>query len=98
MGGQLTILKQPDMADRLPGQRSLFDFGMRRVAKKRPPPEVDQAEVERDVEAKRQARKQHEQDAAAVAAAAKRPVGRPTGSGKMRGPAPRGGGGGGPVT
>jgi hypothetical protein len=49
--------------DRPPGQRSLFDFGVRRVAEKRPPPEVDQAEVERDVEAKRQARKQREQDA-----------------------------------
>jgi hypothetical protein len=48
-----------------------------RVAEKRPPPEVDRAEVERDVEAKRQARKQREQDAAAAAAAAKRPVGRP---------------------
>ncbi len=42
--------------DRPPGQRSLFDFGVR-VASKRPPPEVDRAEVERDVEAKRQARK-----------------------------------------
>jgi hypothetical protein len=33
--------------DRPPRQRSLFDFGVRRVAEKRPPPEVDQAEVER---------------------------------------------------
>ncbi len=50
------------------------------MAKKfRPPPEVDQAEVERDVEAKRQARKQREQDAAAAAAATKWPVGRPEG-------------------
>jgi hypothetical protein len=61
--------------DRPPGHRSLFDFGVRRVAEKRPPPEVDWAEVERDVEAKRQARKQREQDAAAAAAAAKWPVG-----------------------
>jgi hypothetical protein len=45
-------------------QRSLFHFGVKRVTEKRPPPEVDQAEVERDVEAKRQARKQREQDAA----------------------------------
>jgi hypothetical protein len=65
--------------DRPPGQRSLFHFGVKRVAEKRPPPEVDRAEVERDVEAKRQARKQREQDAAAAAAAAKRPVGRPKG-------------------
>jgi hypothetical protein len=70
-----------------PGQRNLFDFGVRRVAEKRPPPEVDQAEVERDVEAKRQARKQREQDAAAAAAAAERPVGRPKGSGTKPGPA-----------
>ncbi len=56
-------------------------------AEKRPPPEVDRAEVERDVEAKRQARKQREQDAAAAAAAAKRPVGRPKGSGTKPGPA-----------
>jgi hypothetical protein len=68
--------------NRPPGHRSLFDFGVRRVAEKRPPPEVDRAEVKRDVEAKRQARKQREQDAAAAAAAAKRPVGRPKGSGK----------------
>jgi hypothetical protein len=34
----------------------LFDFGVRRVAEKRPPPEVDRAGVERDVEAKRRAR------------------------------------------
>jgi hypothetical protein len=52
--------------DRPPGQRSLFNFGVR-VAEKRQPPEVDRAEVERDVEAKRQARKQREQDAAAAA-------------------------------
>ena len=44
--------------DRPPGHRSLFHFGVKRVAEKRPPPEVDRAEVERDVEAKRQARKQ----------------------------------------
>jgi hypothetical protein len=43
-----------------PGHRSLFDFGVRRVADKRLPAEVDRAEVERDVEAKRQARKQRE--------------------------------------
>ncbi len=43
--------------DRPPGQRSLFHFGVKRVAEKCPPPEVDRA-VERDVEAKRQARKQ----------------------------------------
>ncbi len=49
--------------DQPPGQRSLFDFGVRRVAEKRPPPEVDRAEVERDVQAKRQARKQREEDA-----------------------------------
>jgi hypothetical protein len=29
--------------DRPPGQRSLFDFGMRRVTEKQPPPEVDRA-------------------------------------------------------
>jgi hypothetical protein len=46
--------------DRPPGQRSLFDFGVRRVAEKRPPPEVDRAEVENDLEAKRQARKQQD--------------------------------------
>jgi hypothetical protein len=39
-----------------PGQRSLFDLSVRRVAEKRQPPEVDQAVVERDLEAKRQAR------------------------------------------
>ncbi len=43
-----------------PGQRSLFHFGVKRVAEKRPPPEVDRAEIERDVEAKRQAREQRE--------------------------------------
>jgi hypothetical protein len=48
--------------DRPPGQRSFFHFGVKRVAEKRPPPEVDRAEVERDVEAKRQARKQREPD------------------------------------
>jgi hypothetical protein len=58
--------------DRPPGHWSLFHFGVKRVAEKRPPPEVDRAEVERDVEAKRQARKKREQDAAA---AAKRPEG-----------------------
>jgi hypothetical protein len=73
--------------ERPPGQRSLFAVGVRRVAEKRPPPEVDQAEVERDVEAKRQARKQREQDAATAAAAAERPVGRPKGSGRKPGPA-----------
>ncbi len=54
--------KRPEMdePDRPPGQRSFFHFGVKRVAKKHPPPEVDQAEVERDVEAKRQARKQRE--------------------------------------
>jgi hypothetical protein len=52
---------------------------VKRVAEQRPPPEVDRAEVKRDVEAKWQARKQREQDAAAAAAAAKRPVGRPKG-------------------
>jgi hypothetical protein len=40
------------------------------VAGNGPLPEVDQAEVELDVGAKRQARKQREQDAAAVSAAA----------------------------
>jgi hypothetical protein len=68
-----------------PAEQSIadsFKFGVRRVAEKRPPPEV-----ERDVEAKRQARKQREQDAAAAAAAAKRPVGRPKGSGKKPVPA-----------
>jgi hypothetical protein len=65
--------------DRPPGQRSLFHFGVKRVAEKRAPPEVDWVVVERDVEAKRQARKQREQDAAAAPAAAKRPEGRPKG-------------------
>jgi hypothetical protein len=73
--------------NRPPGQRSLLNFGVRRVDEKQPPPEVDQAEVKRDEEAKRHARKQHEQDAAAAAAAAKRPVGRPKGSGKKPAPA-----------
>ena len=54
-----------DGPDRPPGQRSLFDFGVRRV-EKRPPPEVDRAEVEREMEAKRQARKQREAAAAAA--------------------------------
>ncbi len=44
--------------DRPPGQRSLVAVGVRRVAENLPPPDTDQAEVERDVEAKRQARKQ----------------------------------------
>ncbi len=44
MGG-----KMADGPDRPPGQRSLFDFGVRRV-EKRPPPEVDRAEVEREME------------------------------------------------
>ncbi len=51
-------------ADRPPGHRSIFHFSVKRVAEKRPPPEVDRAEVEGDVEAKQQARKQREQDAA----------------------------------
>ena len=63
--------------DRPPGQRSLIDLGVKRVAEKRPPPEVDRAEVE-----------QREQDAVAAAAAAKRPVGRPMGSGKKPEPGP----------
>jgi hypothetical protein len=70
-----------------PWPRSLFAVGVRRVAEKRPPSEVDQVEVEVDVEAKRQARKQRRQDAAAAAAAAKRPVGRPKRSSKKLGPA-----------
>jgi hypothetical protein len=37
------------------------------VAEKQPPPEVDRADIERDVEAKRQTCKQREQDAAAGA-------------------------------
>jgi hypothetical protein len=45
--------------DRPPGQRSLFNFGVR-VAGKRPPPEVDWAEVERYVKAKQQACMQRE--------------------------------------
>ncbi len=45
--------------DRPPGQRSLFDFGVKRV-EKRPPPEVDRAEVVREMEALREARKQRE--------------------------------------
>jgi hypothetical protein len=48
-----------DGPDRPPGQRSLFDLGVTRV-EKRPPPEVDRAEVELEMEAKRQARKQRE--------------------------------------
>jgi hypothetical protein len=47
--------------DRPPGQRSLFDLGVTRV-KKGPPPEVDRAEVEREMEAKRQARMQRVAD------------------------------------
>ncbi len=70
-----------DPLDRQPGQRSFFELGVQRV-EKRPPPEVDRAEVEREMEAKRQARKQREQDATAAVAPAKRPVGRPKGSGK----------------
>ncbi len=38
--------------DRPPGQWSLFDFGVKRV-EKRPPPDVDRAEVEREMEALR---------------------------------------------
>jgi hypothetical protein len=68
MGG-----KMADGPDRPPGQRSLFGFGVRRV-EKRPPPEVDRAEVEREMEAKRQARMQRVADAAAAALAAKRPL------------------------
>jgi hypothetical protein len=75
-----------DPPDRQPGQRSLFELGVQRV-EKRPPPEVDRAEVEREMEAKRQARKQRVADAAAAALAAQRPVGRPMGSGKKPGPA-----------
>jgi hypothetical protein len=60
--------------DRPPGQQSLFDLGVRRV-EKRPPPEVDRAEVEREMEAKLQARMQRVADAAAAALAAKRPTG-----------------------
>jgi hypothetical protein len=79
-----------DPPDRQPGQRSLFELGVQRV-ENRPPPEVDRAEVEREMEAKRQARKQRE---AAAAAAAKRPVGRPraskSGLGRVGdGPAPQ---------
>ena len=75
-----------DPPDRQPGQRSLFELGVQRV-EKRPPPEVDRAEVEREMEAKRQARMQRVADAAAAALAAKRPLGRPMGSGKKPGPA-----------
>jgi hypothetical protein len=78
-------MAEPDLP---PGQRSLFHFGVKRVAEKRSPPEVDRAVVERDIEAKRQARKQREQDAAAAAAAAKRPVGRPKGKPGPAVPAP----------
>jgi hypothetical protein len=70
--------------DRPPGQRSLFDLCVKRV-EKRPPPEVDRAEVECEMEAKREARKQREAAAAAAALAAKRPLGRPKGSGKEAG-------------
>ena len=42
-----------DPPDRQPGQRSLFELGVQRV-EKRPPPEVTRAEVEREMEAKRQ--------------------------------------------
>jgi hypothetical protein len=73
-----------DPPDRQPGQRSLFELGVQRVEKRRPP-EVDRAEVEREMEAKRQARMQRVADAAAAALAAKRPVGRPMGSGKKPG-------------
>jgi hypothetical protein len=73
--------------DHPPGQQSLFDLGVRRV-EKRPPPDVDRAEVEREMEAKRQARMQRVADAAAAALAAKRPVGRPMGSGKKPEPGP----------
>ncbi len=65
--------------DRPPGQRSVFHFGVKRVAESALL--IDRAEVERDVEAKRQARKQREQDAAAAAAAAKRPW---AGQGRVR--------------
>ncbi len=41
-----------DRPDRPPGQRSLFDLCVKRV-EKRPPPEVDRAEVEREMEALR---------------------------------------------
>jgi hypothetical protein len=43
--------------DRPPGQRSLFHFGVKRVAIQHPLAEVDRTEVETDVEAKRQARR-----------------------------------------
>jgi hypothetical protein len=75
-----------DRPDRPPGQRSLFDLCVKRV-EKRPPPEVDRAEVEREMEALREARKQREAAAAAAKLAAKRPLGRPKGSGKKQGPA-----------
>jgi hypothetical protein len=58
--------------DRPPGQRSLFDFGVKRV-EKRPPPEVDRAKVEREMEALREARKQRE---AAAKGAAQQLAGR----------------------
>ncbi len=61
--------------DRPPGQQSLFDLGVRRV-EKRPPPEVDRVEVEREMEAKRQARMQRVADAAAAALAANPLAGR----------------------
>ncbi len=82
-----------DPPDRQPGQRILFELGVQRV-EKRPPPEVDRAEVEREMEAKRQARKQREAAAAAAELAAKRPVGRPraskSGLGRVGdGPAPQ---------
>jgi hypothetical protein len=56
-------MAEPDLP---PGHKSLFYLGVRRVAEKRPPPEVDRAEVER----KRKARKQRKKNAAADAAAA----------------------------
>ncbi len=51
------ILKRQEMAepDRPPGLRSLYDFGVRRVAEKRRRRWIG-PEVERDVEAKGQAR------------------------------------------
>ncbi len=63
-----------DRTDRPPGQQSLFDLCVKRV-EKRPPPEVDRAEVEREMEALREARKQREA-AAAAQGAAQQPAGR----------------------
>jgi hypothetical protein len=56
------------------GQLSLIDFCLGVV---RAPPDVDRAEVEAQVKARRQARLQRAEDAKSAAAAAKRPVSRP---------------------